>query len=174
VVAAGAALGPSACATGTSRALSDAERAAIADTLKGMVVAAYDLSKPDFVARFLRLYPDSGRVISAAGGQVATSRDTLAAGIKTFWDNVGSRMQSPTWNWGPMYVDVLSPDAAVLTTSYTVPHRTPDGQPHTFAGAMTEVFERRNGRWVIVQEHLSDLPAQLAEPMAPMQGMDHR
>jgi hypothetical protein len=27
------------------------------------------------------------------------------------------------------------------------------------AGAWTAAFERRGGRWVIVQEHLSDLPA---------------
>jgi hypothetical protein len=31
--------------------------------------------------------------------------------------------------------------------------------PHELGGAMTEVFEKRDGRWVIVQEHLSDLPS---------------
>ncbi|HET8786497.1 MAG TPA: DUF4440 domain-containing protein [Candidatus Limnocylindrales bacterium] len=138
------------------------------------MVAAYDLGKPEFVDRFLRLYPDTGRIVSAAGGQITTSRDSLAAGIETFWENVGSRMQNPTWNWGPMYVDVLSRDAAVLTTSYSVPHRTPDGEAHTIAGAMTEVFERRNGKWVIVQEHLSDLPPQLANPTPAMPGMEHQ
>jgi hypothetical protein len=44
----------------------------------------------------------------------------------------------------------------VLTTTYAIPHRTPEDRPHTLAGAWTAVFERRGGRWVIVQEHLSD------------------
>jgi len=30
--------------------------------------------------------------------------------------------------------------------------------PHDLAGAWTALFERRNGKWVIVQEHLSDVP----------------
>ena len=57
-----------------------------------------------------------------------------------------------------MHVDVLGPDAAVLTATYTIPHRTPRGDPHVVGGAWTAVFGRRGGRWAIVQEHLSDRP----------------
>jgi ketosteroid isomerase-like protein len=106
----------------------------------------------------MSLYPDSGQVISASGGQVTASRDSLQAGIRAFWDNVGRNMRDPEWTWGPMHVDLLSSDAAVLTTTYRVPHLTPAGEPHVIAGAWTAVFQRRAGRWVIVQEHLSDLP----------------
>jgi hypothetical protein len=56
-----------------------------------------------------------------------------------------------------MHVEVLSRDAATLTTSYRVPHLTPKGEPHVIAGAWTAVFVRRGGRWVIIQEHLSDV-----------------
>ena len=120
----------------------------------------------------MSLYPASGRVISASGGQVTASRDSLAAGIRAFWDNVGRNMRDPKWEWGPMQVDVLAPDAAVVTTTYRVPHLTPAGEPHVIAGAWTAVFQRRAGRWVIIQEHLSDLPAPApAAAMAPMQGM---
>jgi ketosteroid isomerase-like protein len=55
-----------------------------------------------------------------------------------------------------MYIDVLAPDAAVLTATYRIPHITPQGHPHTVGGAWTAVFQRRAGKWVIVQEHLSD------------------
>jgi ketosteroid isomerase-like protein len=58
-----------------------------------------------------------------------------------------------------MHVDVLARDAAVVTATYHIPHLTPRGQPHTIAGAMTVAFQRRNGRWSVVQEHLSDLAA---------------
>jgi ketosteroid isomerase-like protein len=147
------------CAPTERPAVTTAQRDAIADTLRRLIVAAYDLSRPgDAVARLMSLYPPSGPVISASGGQVSTSRDTLAAGIRAFWDNVGRNMRDPKWTWGDMHVDVLAPDAAVVTTTYRVPHLTPAGAPHVIAGAWTAVFERRGGRWVIVQEHLSDVP----------------
>jgi hypothetical protein len=135
------------------------ERREIAATLERRVRDAYDFSRPDVVASLTSLYPDTGRVVSATGGSLTTSRDTLVAGIRSFWTNVGKNMQQPTWEWGPMYVDVLSRDAAVLTTTYRVPHLTPDGRPHVIAGAWTAVFQRRDGKWLIVQEHLSDQPA---------------
>ena len=59
-----------------------------------------------------------------------------------------------------MYVDVLGPDAAVLTATYSIPHHTPRGAPHVVGGAWTVVFARRGGRWEVVQEHLSDVPQQ--------------
>lgn len=135
------------------------ERAAIADTLRRLVVAAHDLSGPgDAVSRLLSLYPPGGGVVSASGGQLTTSRGELESGIRAFWENVGRNMRDPKWAWDTMHVEVLSRDAAALTTTYHVPHLTPAGQPHVIAGALTAVFQRRDGRWVIVQEHLSDRP----------------
>jgi ketosteroid isomerase-like protein len=148
------------CAPTDRPAMTSTQRDAIADTLQRLIANAYDLSKPgDAVARLMSLYPATGPVISASGGQVSTSRDSLQAGIRAFWDNVGKNMRNPKWTWGKMHVDVLAPDAAVVTTTYQVPHLTPRGEPHIIAGAWTAVFQRRAGRWVIVQEHLSDLPA---------------
>jgi hypothetical protein len=145
-----------ACASSTS--VSDAERRSIVDSLTRQVKAAYDLSKPDVEQRLLSLYPESGRVVSAAGGQVIASRDTLALGIKAFWQNVGSNMRQPKWIWDQMLFDVLSPTAAVMTATYHVPHLTPRNMPHTIGGAWTAVFQKRGDRWYIIQEHLSDLP----------------
>jgi hypothetical protein len=56
-----------------------------------------------------------------------------------------------------MNVDVLAPDAAVMTSTYRVPHLTPMGIDHVIGGAWTAVFQKRGGRWVIIQEHLSDV-----------------
>ena len=141
-------------------AVSANQRAAVADTLRGLLASAYDLSKPgDAVARLMSLYPATGPIVSASGGQVTTSRDTLEAGIRAFWQNVGRNMQNPKWEWGTPHIDVLAPDAAVVTTTYRVPHITPRGEAHVIAGAWTAVFQRREGHWVIIQEHLSDAPA---------------
>lgn len=148
----------SACREANGRALPRAERAAIADSIARLAAAATDLSKPDVVGRMMSLYPATGSVVSAAGGRVTTSRDSLEAGIRAFWDNVGHNMREPRWVWQSMRVDVLAPNAAVMTATYRIPHRTPAGAPHVIGGAWTAVFERRDGRWVIVHEHLSDAP----------------
>lgn len=135
------------------------EQAAIADTLTRIVKEAYDFSQPDVVDRLLAIYPDTGSVVSATGGRVTTSRDSLEAGIKAFWAAVGQNMQQPRTEWGAMHIDVPSTRAAVVTAEYTVPHLTPRGEPHTIGGAMTLVFAKRGTRWVVIQEHLSDAEA---------------
>ena len=150
-----------ACAPSAS--LTPAARQAIVDSLTRQVKAAYDLSKPNVEQRLLSLYPDTGRVVSASSGQVITSRDTLAMGIKAFWENIGVNMRQPTWVWDEMIFDVLSPDAAVMTAKYHVPHLTPRNMPHTVGGAWTAVFQKRGNRWYVVQEHLSDLPAMVMQ-----------
>ena len=158
VTIAGLLAGALACSPGTAADMPAAEKKAIADSLKRLVVSAYDLSKPDPVKNLMSLYPTEGRVISASGGAITTSRPELEQGIKAFWTYVGQNMKQPQWQWTSMNVDVLAPDAAVMTSTYRVPHMTPTGMNHVIGGAWTAVFQKRGGRWVIVQEHLSDVP----------------
>jgi hypothetical protein len=150
-----------ACQQRTGADMSAGEKQAIADTLKKLVVNAYDLSKPDPVKSLMSLYPDSGRVISASGGVITTTRPQLEQGIKAFWTYVGQNMRNPKWEWTSMNVDVLAPDAAVMTSTYRVPHLTPTGMNHVIGGAWTAVFQKRGGRWMIIQEHLSDVQSNL-------------
>ena len=147
----------SAC-EGRGQELTPTQRTAIANEVEARVRSAYDLSIPNAEQRMLALYTDTGRIVSASGGQVIASRDTVAKGIDLFWKNVGVNMRQPKWIWTHTYVDVLSLESAVFTGTYRVPHLTPRGEPHEIAGAMTLVFEKRGGKWGVVQEHLSDLP----------------
>lgn len=135
-----------------------ARDAALADTLGRLVSDAYDFSRPGVVDRLLGLYAPRDPVVSAAGGRVTTSRAVLAESIRGFWARVGQNMRGPRFVVRERYATALGPDAAALTITYAIPHETPEGRPHTVAGAWTAVFQRQNGRWVIVQEHLSDLP----------------
>ena len=146
-------------ACGTSPTPSAGSDAALADTLKARIEAAYDFSRPGVVERMNGLYPDTGRVISASGGHLIASADSLRAGIAAFWKNVGTNMRDPKWVWGDVYVDRLGPDAAVLTATWSIPHVAPDGHPHVIQGAWTAVFRRMGGKWMIVVEHLSTPPA---------------
>lgn len=157
VAAAGAIASSVACSPRTAADMSASEKKAIADSLKRLVVAAYDLSRPDPVKNLMSLYPTDGRVISASGGVMTTTRPELEQGIKVFWIYVGQNMKQPRWEWTSMNVDVLAPDAAVMTSTYRVPHLTPMGMNHVIGGAWTAVFQKRGGRWVIIQEHLSDV-----------------
>jgi ketosteroid isomerase-like protein len=141
-----------------SGAVSTGERMVIADSLESLVRGAYDLSRADAPQRLLSLYPDSGRIISASAGHVTKTRTALDSAIRVFWDGVGRNMQSPEFRIGSSYVDVLTRDAAVMTFSYSIPHTTPMGRSHTVSGAWTMLWRRQHGRWMIVQEHLSDTP----------------
>jgi ketosteroid isomerase-like protein len=161
-------LGAAAClACRASDQIRSEERAAIADSLRALVTGAYDFSSPDATAQLLSLYPDSGRVISAAAGSVTTTRAALAAEISGFWQRVGRNMQEPRFVLGSSYVDVITRDAAVMTFTYSIPHRTPAGVPHTVGGAWTALWRRQAGRWTIVQEHLSDAPEAAATTTPP-------
>jgi hypothetical protein len=155
------------CTESAARTLSTSERAAIADSLKRLVTSTYDLSKPNAVPRLMSLYPTEGPVISANSGQATTTRAALQSQVETFWQYVGSNMRNPRWEWTSMNIDVLSPDAAVMTATYRIPHLNPSNTPHVIGGAWTAVFANRGGRWVIVQEHLSDVPAQVTAPAQP-------
>lgn len=147
-----------ACSRPSNNTLTSAERAAIADSLKHLVTNTYDLSKPDVVARLMSLYPTEGPVISANSGHATTTRAALQEQIETFWRYVGGNMRNPKWEWTSMHIDVLSPAAAVMTATYRIPHLNPMNMPHVIGGAWTAAFVNRGGRWVIVQEHLSDAP----------------
>jgi ketosteroid isomerase-like protein len=148
-----------ACTGGTgASSLTHDQADEIRKEIRDEVTSAYDLSQPNFVADMLSLYTDSGRVISATGGRILTTHDSLVAGLAGFWETTGSNMREPRWIWDQMIIDVLSPTTAVMTAAYHVPHKTPRGEPHVIAGAWTAVFVRQGGKWVIIQEHLSDAP----------------
>ena len=144
--------------------MTEAQVAGVRSEVEAALRDAYDLSHKDVEQRMLSLYPASGRVVSTSVGHVTISRDTLTAGIRYFWENVGVNMRGPRWIWDAMYVDVLSPTSAVITGAYHIPHKTPRNEDHVIAGAMTAVFAKRDGKWIIIQEHLSDVPQPLDAP----------
>ncbi len=152
-----AATGAFACSNSVS-GVSPAQRAAAERTIRNEVTAAYDFTRPNLVGNLMALYAPTGRIVSASGGRVTTSRDSLRLGIAAFWENVVRNMRDPHVQWTSMYIDVLAPDAAVMTAIYRIPHTQPNGMTHVFGGAWTAAFVKRGDRWFIVQEHLSDDP----------------
>lgn len=162
-----------ACGPEVPRPVTDAQRKVITDSLKKLVTQAYDLSAPNPVQRMMSLYPESGPIYSTASGHISTTRKELQEQIDTFWHFVGSNMRNPKWEWTAMHVDVLAPDAAVMTASYRIPHLTPMNMQHVIAGAWTAAFVNRGGKWVVIQEHLSDVPSAIADSAARSQMQMH-
>lgn len=153
-----AVLAPVACENPRGGAVSSAERVAIVDSLTRLATSAYDLSRPNPVGRMMSLYPERGPVYSTSSGHVSVTRTALQQQIQSFWTYVGSNMTNPKWEWTSMHVDVLSPNAAVMTASYRIPHLNPRNMPHVISGAWTAAFVNRGGKWVVIHEHLSDTP----------------
>lgn len=143
---------PDRSSTAAGRAGPDA---ALADTLTGLIEAAYDFSRPDVVQRMGSLYPDTGRAISASAGRLTASADSLRAGLATFWEDAGRNMRDARWQWDEVEVDRLGLDAAVLTATWSIPHIAPGGQEHVIRGAWTAVFRRIGAEWKVIHEHLS-------------------
>jgi uncharacterized protein (TIGR02246 family) len=154
---------PLGCSTKSSNDdFSASDRQATADSIRAILTSTYVFDGTNPVPRFMRLYADTGAVVSAASGGFTIGRDSIERALTSFWTTAGQYMQQPSWTWGPMQVEVLSREAAVVTARYTIPHWTPEGKPHVLGGAWTTIWSRREGRWMIVQEHLSDLPREVA------------
>lgn len=148
-----------ACAcSGTDRDVSPLQRLAAERAIRSEVVAAYDFSRPDVPGDLMALYAPTGTIISASGGRITTSRDSLRAGIEAFWTNVGVNMRDAHVEWTAMHIQVLSPRLAVMTATYRIPHKQLSGLPHVIGGAWTAVFSLENGHWYVIDEHLSDDP----------------
>ena len=152
------------CSTGARLPeLTAQEQQSIADSIRTLLRDTYVFDGTDPVPRFMKLYADTGDVVSAASGGFTVGRDSVQKALSTFWNSTGQFMQKPAWQWGAMSIDVLSREAVVVTARYTIPHWTPAGRPHVLGGAWTSVWTKRNDRWTIIQEHLSDLPRPVAE-----------
>jgi len=144
--------------SGSAPGVTALQRISAQRAIRTEVEAAYDFTRPDVPGNLMALYAPTGPILSASGGRITTSRDSLRAGIQAFWTNVGQNMRDAHVEWTAMHIDVLAPGVAVMTATYRIPHRQPGGLPHVIGGAWTAVFVLRNGHWYIVDEHLSDNP----------------
>jgi hypothetical protein len=144
--------------SGSAPGVTALQRISAQRAIRSEVEAAYDFSRPDVPGNLMALYAPTGPILSASGGRITTSRDSLRAGIQAFWTNVGQNMRDAHVEWTAMRIDVLAPGVAVMTATYRIPHKQPSGLPHVIGGAWTAVFVQRGGHWYIIDEHLSDDP----------------
>ena len=147
-----------------SAALTDAQKSAIADSVKAVVqevfIGAQKLSGAAFIHRFSS-DPDARFV---ENGVLYSSPDSVKAGA----DNLYGMLQSLANPIDAFDVVVLGAEAASVTAPFHFTVKTKAGKDVKGQGVFSAVVQFRAGRWQIVQSHESELNlAQVMADMAP-------
>lgn len=75
-----------------------------------------------------------------------------------YHDEVATQITSYRAEASDIRVEVLGPDAGMAAFLFRGEVTTPDGAAHEYSGALTYVFERRDGEWKVAHVHESLLP----------------
>lgn len=129
--------------------MTDAQRAAVADTLRQETDA--------FIAAFNRMDPtvfvDQVANIEsfAESGTLYPSRDSLTSQVRGFVAGI----RGLDVGWEQVHVTVLAADAGVVSGTFHENVVDKAGKTTKLHGAWTGVYQRRDGKWGIVQAHES-------------------
>lgn len=146
VLAAGAALG-AACRVAPAP-LTDAQRAAIADTIKQQANLFFEYDRKLDAEGLMSLMTTEPDLVWGENGMLYPSRDSLAAVARGVLGNA----REVDGAWEELHVLVLGPDAAAASGRFHFRLVKQDGSSMTIEQATwTGVYQRRNGRWVVVQ-----------------------
>jgi uncharacterized protein (TIGR02246 family) len=127
--------------------LTDAQRAAVADTVRQLTERVLDLTGD--ADAWMDLFA-TGPEFKYVQNGVILSRDDLAEEMETFLGVCAEQ----SWAWDDMHVVVLGPEAAVVTAIYHGAFTDTAGQRFIFDRAVvTYVYSYRDGAWKIVQAH---------------------
>jgi ketosteroid isomerase-like protein len=133
--------------------LTDAERAAIRDTVTQLADDVFDTFKALDVDGFMTPY--GPEFIWAENGVLGTNRDSLVGA----WSGVFAGIQEVTsGEWGEAHVDVLGPDAAVFTATFGWTGVDTSGAEMEVTGVWTTIWARTNEGWKIIHGHESMPP----------------
>lgn len=131
-------------------AFTPAQRAAVADTIRMQaeeVIAA--LASRD-VERFASLFTADADFIYVDNGRIYPDRAALTAAATPFFGRLGA----VAGRWDPAHALALSPTAGAFTGVFRPTMTDTAGAPLWVDGKIwTFVYERRGGRWLIVQAH---------------------
>ncbi len=145
------------CATTVSCAAPEAQRltadreAAIADTLLAMTEAYNTVWEALDLAQISAYHADDFTYYRRGLVQSASQQEFEQA----YHDDVATQITSYWAEASEVRVEVLGSDAGVVAFLFRGGVETPDGTEHDYDGALTYVYERRDGRWQIVHIHES-------------------
>jgi hypothetical protein len=143
-------------------ALTDAQKAAIADSAKTVVQEVFRGAQKLSGAAFIRHFSSDPGARYVENGVLFRSLDSLKASA----DNLYGMLESLTNPIDALDVVVLGAEAAAVTAPFNFTAKTKAGKEVNGQGVFSAVVQLRAGRWLIVQSHESEL--NLAELMAAM------
>jgi len=144
------------CRPAAPPSLSEPQRAAIADSVRGVLgELATWMSSQGAGRAFATFFDSAPGVVQAADGRItATSYDSIAARSRGWAPPAGARL-----TWDTAHVEVLGPGLAHFTGAFTESFTPPTGQPFEGHGVMSGVAVRRPSGWKIAAVHTSVVPA---------------
>ena len=74
---------------------------------------------------------------------------------RAYHENVATKITKYWATASDTWVKVLGPDAGIVAFVFRGGVETPDGARHKYDGALTYVYERRGGQWLITHIHES-------------------
>ena len=105
-------------------------------------------------AAYVAVYLPTGPIVSLGGGELVTSRDSVAAGVGRFF----RRATAVDIVFPDPKIEVLGPDAAAIATPFVLMTTDSAGKQEEMRGAWSGVLAIREGRVRVLQEHQSNLP----------------
>lgn len=131
-------------------AFDDAQRAAVADTIRAEADKLIAAIASKDVNNFAALFTPDGDLVYVDNGHIYPNRDALTAAAGGFFKRVGSA----GGKWDPAHVIALSPTAGSFTGIFRPQMVDTAGQPLWTDGKIwTFVYQRRAAGWQIVQAH---------------------
>jgi hypothetical protein len=144
----------------TAHGMTAAEKAAVEDTVRKLNAYSMEVQSRRDLKALMRLMPDTG-ALAITDGSMVTDMDSLQAGLEQFWGLpflTGLKV-----HWDIKRIDVVSPDAAVITTSGSTVLDSAGKKQFTMRHLWTGLWQNREGRWVVVQQHASSIPEDSAK-----------
>lgn len=128
--------------------LSAEQRASVEDTIRKLNAFSMAAQSRRDLSALMQLMPDTG-LLAISDGIMFTNADSLREALRQAWTAPWLRDLKVTNEL--RRIDVLSPDAAVVTmTSTTVLDSA--GRKQTFHNVWTGLWQNRGGRWVVPQQ----------------------
>ncbi|MEO7138453.1 MAG: nuclear transport factor 2 family protein [Gemmatimonadales bacterium] len=137
--------------------VSPEQRAAVEDTIRKLNAFSMAAQSRRDLNALMQLMPDTG-LVAISGGMMFTDADSLRGALRQAWTAPWLRDLKVTNEL--RRIDVLSPDAAVVTmTSTTVLDSA--GLKQTFHNVWTGLWTNRGGRWVVPQQQSTTIPPEV-------------
>ena len=136
-----------ACAPASPSAMSEQERAAVAEAVAQRVEGYVDAIRTLDLDRMLQFWADTDGFVYAGDGSLTVGYDVHAAQLR---EVIGSTAQVNSMEISDPHIYVLGPDAAAYSMEFEWSMTSVSGDTTRARGAWTYVFKRLDGEWKVV------------------------